>query len=241
MKAIVLLSGGLDSTVMLAQALNKGRECIAITYDYQQRREWETHAAKKIASFYQVFQKLIVFDMSTFARSPLPLEWVVPKNRNSEQIHNGGIPTTYIHGRNTLFLAYAQSQAELYEAEEIYFGVNVTDRKPYPDTRPVFLDAFQSLLDVGTKQAVEGKPPKLCCPLMKLPKRDIVKLGCQLKAPLELTLSCYDPSPEGQHCGRCDACYLRKEGFIAAHRKDPTEYLEQGLPLEAAGLHDGLL
>jgi len=155
-----------------------------------------------------------------------------------DQINSGGVPSTYVPGRNTLFLAYAAAQAEILDAEEIYFGSNAADSTPYPDTRPEFLNAYQALLNLATKQALEGKAPQLIVPFLKYGKREIIQQGISLKAPLELTLSCYDPDSTSRHCGRCDACYLRKEGFIAAGVEDPTEYLVQGVPLEAVSLHE---
>lgn len=233
-KAIVLLSGGLDSTVVLALALSKGRECMTLTLDYQQRNILELEAAKRVAAFYDVPNKLIIAHAPVSDRSSLISSAKVPKDRTRKQIYQGTIPNTYVPGRNTLFLAYALGQAETFDAQEIYYGVNATDVIGYPDARPAYFKAFQNLLNVATQQAVEGAPPRLMAPLTKLYKQDIVKQGIALEAPLHLTLSCYDPSPKGMHCGRCDACYLRKEGFLAAGYPDPTCYSERGFPLEAA-------
>lgn len=237
-KSIVLLSGGLDSTVMLALALSKGRQCVAVTFDYRQRNYAELESAKQIAHHYSVQHKLVTICPNTFSRSALVSNTQVPKDRTFSQIYQGGVPSTYVPGRNTLFLAYAVVQAEIYEAQEIYLGVNIIDRGGYVDSRPDYLLAFQNVINLATKQAVETTPPQLIVPFSKLHKRDIIKLGMSLKVPLRLTMSCYDPSLEGLHCGRCDACYLRKEGFIAAGQKDITNYLEQGLPLGAAELGD---
>jgi 7-cyano-7-deazaguanine synthase len=236
MKAIVLLSGGIDSTIMLAKAVKEGREVTAISFDYGQRNFPEIKAAINIAEHYDVNHRIIKLDSNTFDKSSLVHKSSVPKGRTLAQINNGTIPSTYVPARNTLFLAYAASQAEILEANEIYFGANAADQIPYPDTRPAYLQAFQAVLNLATKQAAEGNPPKLLFPLIKLQKHDIIKLGHELKAPLKLSISCYDPHKDGTHCGCCDACYLRKEGFIAAGVEDPTKYVEGGVPLEAIDL-----
>lgn len=238
MKAIVLLSGGLDSTVMLAHALNKGRECIAITFNYRQRNQAELDSAKLVTAHYSVQHKIMVISANTFGSSSLTSSSQVPKDRLMQQIYQGGSPNTYVPGRNTLFLAYAIGQAEIYNAAEIYFGVNIADHNSYPDARATYVQAFQALVQLATRQAVGGSAPTIMTPFIKSHKRDIVKQGVTLKAPFELTMSCYDPSSDSVHCGRCDACYLRKEGFIASGHKDPTTYAEQGLPLGAAELSE---
>lgn len=238
MKAIVLLSGGLDSTVMLAGIADK-RQCIAITFAYQQRNHYEIEAAKRISDYYNIQHKQIAISPAAFARSSLLAGSQTPvKDRTSHHIHQGGIPSTYVPGRNTLFLAYAIGQAEIHDAQEIYIGANRADSSGYPDARPAYLQAFQNLLNLATKQAIEGAPPQIIAPLLSWDKKEIVKQGLQLKAPLHLTMSCYDPTQEGSHCGRCDACYLRKEGFLAIRKKDPTVYAQHGLPLGAAELSD---
>lgn len=240
MRAIVLLSGGLDSTVMLAMALSRGRECVALTFDYHQRNHHEMEAARLVAHHYDLQVKLISISPNTFSSSPLvSTACPIPKDRSLSQIYSGGIPSTYVPGRNTLFLAYAMGQAEIYEAEEIYLGVNHADRTGgYPDTRPEYIQAMQTVFNIATKQASQGAVPQIIAPLIRWYKRDIVKQGIALKAPLQLTLSCYDPSADLIHCGRCDACYLRKEGFISAGMRDPTAYQHQGVPLGAAEFND---
>ena len=234
LKAIVLLSGGLDSTTALALALSRERNCIAITFDYRQRNHRELESAKAICDHFGVQQRVITLHPSTFSGSSLSGTGQVPKDRSIHQIYQKAIPSTYVPGRNTLFLAYAVGQAEIFDADEIYFSVNAADVGAYPDARPAFLQTFADLMKVATKQAVESKVPQLITPFIKMHKRDIIKQATALKAPLHLTLSCYDPSATGVHCGRCDACYLRKEGFMSAKQPDPTKYQEQGLPLEAA-------
>lgn len=213
MKAIILLSGGLDSTVMLAMALQRGLECFALGFDYGQRHRIELDAAKQIAKHYKIPLKIIKIDPSTFSSSSLVYDGEVPKNRNASTIASSGIPSTYVPARNSLFLAYAIGQAEILEADEIHIGSNALDRLPYPDCRPEFIQAFQALMNVATKQSVEGKAPKLLAPLIDMDKVQIIKRGKELNVPLHLTFSCYDPIANGIPCLRCDACILRQSAF----------------------------
>lgn len=228
MKVIVIFSGGLDSTVMLAHTLSNGRTPIALTFDYGQRHRDEIGVAKIIAAHYNVHHLTVKIDTSSLKHSSLirGADMAVPKDRNLANINNGSIPTTYVPARNTLFLAHATAHAEIFNAGEIYLGANAGDQIPYPDTRPAFQEAFQNVLRYATKQAVEGIPPKVLFPLGNLYKLDIIQLGVQLQVPMALTLSCYDPR-KGKHCGRCDACYLRKRGFADARVPDPTIYVRQ--------------
>jgi 7-cyano-7-deazaguanine synthase len=230
MKAIVILSGGLDSTVLLAHAISNGRTAIALTFDYGQRHRDEIHAAKAVTAHYGVQHIIVTIDTTSLKQSALisGTSTALPKDRNIADINNGAIPSTYVPARNTLFLAHAAAHAEISYAQEIYLGANASDQIPYPDTRPAYQEAFQNLLRFATKQAVEGSPPRVLFPLGHLYKQDIIRLGAQLRAPLELTLSCYDPQGGTTHCGRCDACYLRKRGFEEANVTDPTAYLASG-------------
>ncbi len=234
MKAVVLLSGGLDSTVALAQALSKRRDCLALTFDYHQRNAEEVAAAKDIAKHYDVEHKILQIDPQCFITSALVSKCGMPQNRTGDNIKNDGIPVTYVPARNTVFIAYAIGQAEVIGAQEIYFAANASEHPLYPDTRPVFRDAFQNLVNVATKQAVEGRPPQLLFPYAKWSKGDIVAQGYALQVPFERTVSCYSAEHDTVHCGRCDACYLRKEAFVASGIDDPTHYIEPGLPLGAA-------
>lgn len=213
-RAVVLFSGGLDSTVVLASALEQGRECLALSFDYGQRHRVELEAAKKIALHYGVEHRIIRIEPEVFRTdsSSLTGSGAVGKNRTSEEMQNGTVPTTYVPARNTLFIAYAIVQAEIYQADEIYLGPNKLDQIPYPDCRPPFIQFFQSVTNVATKRAVEGSPPLLITPLLDMDKRQIIEWGIQLQAPLELTFSCYDPI-ESSPCGQCDACRLRAEGW----------------------------
>lgn len=210
MSAVILFSGGLDSTVMLAMALEQGKKCYAISFDYGQRHRVELNAAQEIAEYYAVYHRIISIDLSHFNRTSLITQKLaVPKDRTTQQIAEGGIPSTYVPARNTLFLAYALAQAEFLGANEIYFGCNLMDCVPYPDCRPEFIRSFQSVMNCATKQSIEGNAPRLITPLITWDKHRIVREGLALNAPLHLTFSCYDPSPIGKPCLRCDACVLR--------------------------------
>ncbi len=224
-RALVLTSGGIDSTVILAQTLQEKRECFALTFDYGQRHRLELRCAEAIARYYKVPHKVVKIDHTLFSNSSLTSSReVVERNRDLNSIASGGIPSTYVPGRNTLFIAHAISLAESLDAQEIYVGMNANDHAPYPDCRPVYLAAYQQLIDLATKQALDGYAPKLLSPLLSKSKVDIVKLGKALKIPFELTLSCYDPGSLKDHCGTCDACSLRKNAFIEAEIEDPTKY-----------------
>jgi 7-cyano-7-deazaguanine synthase len=216
MKAIILLSGGIDSTVMLALARQQGRRCLALSFNYGQRHKIELDSARAIAAYYNTSQHIITLNNTTFAGSSLMNESsVVPSDRTSEEIALAGVPTTYVPARNTLFLAHAISFAEITGAAEIYFGANATDINPYPDCRPAYFNAFQTLIELATKQAVEGNAPRLVTPLIHWNKAEIIEKGMQLGAPLELTFSCYAPLVSNAPCNHCDACILRNEGFAA--------------------------
>jgi len=211
MKAIVLLSGGLDSMVALGIAVKKKRDCLCISIDYGQRHIIELTAARKIAEFFRVPHKIFKVDPQTFSDSVLIGNGgKVPKNRSQQEMIEGGIPSTYVPARNTLFLAYALGQAEIWNAKEIYVGFNALDAYGYPDCRPAFVQAFQNLINVATKQSVTGQPPQLIVPLIEWDKHEIVRQGRLLNLPLKMSFSCYDPTQEGNACLECDACRLRQ-------------------------------
>jgi 7-cyano-7-deazaguanine synthase len=215
MKAIVLLSGGLDSTVILALAHEKKRDCKAISIDYGQRHNIELESAKVIAAYYGVPHHIIKLDPSIFGQSSLLSKndgHIVPKDRNANEIKQSPTPSTYVPARNTIFLSIALAQAEIFSASEIYIGPNALDTK-YPDCSPLFIESFQNVINVATKQSIENQAPRLIAPLINLNKAEIIKLGLSLKAPLESSFSCYDPTEFGKPCLRCDACRLRHEGF----------------------------
>lgn len=218
--AIVLLSGGLDSSVVLAQAIKNKRKCRAIAFDYGQRHRLELRAAKALARYYQSEIEVIRIDPYAFASNALHTGVGLAKNRTAEGIADGGIPQTNVPGRNTLFLAYALGQALKHQAEEIYFGANVMDALPYPDCRPEYVKAFQKVMNL----AGSNKGPKIVTPLIELDKTEIILKSQELEVPVELTLSCYDPTARAEHCGACDACMLRKQGFKQAGISDPTIY-----------------
>ena len=218
-KAIILLSGGLDSTVILALALAQGKTCYAISFNYGQRHLIELEAAKKITTYYQVTHKIIHIDPSAFGMSSLvsnnnsnSSHLKMPENRSPAEIEQQGIPNTYVPARNTLFLAYALGQCELEKAQEIHFGPNKMDYTGYADCRPAYLEVFQTLMNLATKQAIEGSPPRLVIPLLHWDKTEIIRQGLALKAPLNMTLSCYNPQ-KSKPCEQCDACVLRRDGF----------------------------
>lgn len=224
-RALVLTSGGIDSTVVLAQALQENRECFALTFDYCQRHRLELRSAEAIADHYKVPHKVVKIDPSLFSNSSLTSDIeVVERSRDLNSIASGGVPSTYVPGRNTLFIAHAISLAESLEAQEIYLGMNANDHAPYPDCRPAYVEAYQHLINLATKQALEGTAPKLLAPLIYKSKIEIVKLGKSLQIPFEATLSCYDPGSLKNHCGTCDACTIRKNAFLQADVKDPTLY-----------------
>lgn len=212
MKAIVLLSGGIDSTVVLAMAMKSGRDCLALSFDYGQRHKIELDHASRIAKNYGIPQKVIAISPACFEQTSLVNEIEAPRNRAPDQIANGGIPSTYVPARNTLFLAYAAGQAEIHNAEEIHCGPNLLDRNPYPDCRPEFYSAFQQVLSFATRQGAEGRPPRILTPLIRWDKKRIVQEARKLGAPLEMTFSCYCPE-QGSACGSCDACVLRHEAL----------------------------
>ncbi len=213
MKAIILFSGGLDSTVLLAMAMSAGRTCCALSFDYGQKHKIELESARAIASHYGIEHKIIIIDPTTFSNSSLVSGDPVPQNRSLNEIEHSPTPFTYVPARNTLFIAYAIGQAEIMNAQEIYFGANALDQRPYVDCRPEFVDAYQTLINLATKQAVEGFPPKLKSPLIHLTKKEIVTLGRDLQAPLEMSWSCYNPQVDRKPCLHCDACILRQDAM----------------------------
>lgn len=215
-KAVILLSGGIDSTVVLALAKSQGIDCFALSFNYGQRHIAELGRAKKIAAYYQVPHQVIFIDPHSFQGSSLTGTLQAPINRSFKQMQDEGIPNTYVPARNTLFLAYALGHCENLNADEIHFGPNKTDARGYPDCRPEYLQAFEKLMQLATKQAVSGQKLRLVTPLLNLGKDEIIHLGLKLKAPLDQTLSCYCPLPDETPCRQCDACLLRQKGFEEA-------------------------
>jgi len=219
-RAVVLLSGGLDSATTLALAREDGHACHALSLDYGQRHRAELAAARAVASALRAEQHRIMrLDMGEFAGSALTDNRIAVPETPSE-----GIPVTYVPARNTIMLALALGWAEVLDAEAIYIGVNALDYSGYPDCRPDFIAAFQALADVATKRAVQGRRIQVRAPLLNLTKAEIVRLGSALGIDYALTVSCYQADDDGLACGRCDACRLRRQGFIAAGLADPTKY-----------------
>ena len=223
-KAVVLLSGGLDSSTTLAVAKSQGYELYALTFRYGQRHQIEIEAAKRIAHYFQVAQhKIFDVDLGSFGGSALTTEIEVPKDRGLAEI-SADIPSTYVPARNTIFLSLALAWAEVLGAIDIFIGVNALDYSGYPDCRPEFIEAFETMANLGTKAGVEGVKIMIHTPLINLSKAQIIKKGLELGVDFSLTSSCYDPSSEGKACGRCDACLLRLKGFAEAGIKDPALY-----------------
>jgi 7-cyano-7-deazaguanine synthase len=223
--AVVLLSGGLDSATTLAIARSGGFEPCAITFRYGQRHEHEIACAKKLAGSMGVAKHVIVdFDLRVFGGSALTSDIAVPKDRSLESMA-GEIPVTYVSARNTIFLSFAIAWAEVLQSSDIFIGVNALDYSGYPDCRPEYIAAYERMANLATKAAVEGKTKlKIHTPLIALTKAQIIKRGIELGVDYSLTSTCYDPSPTGEACGRCDACLLRLKGFAENRIKDPAKY-----------------
>lgn len=219
-RAIILASGGLDSTTVLAMAAAQGRECYTLSFDYGQRHRAELAASERVAaSIPGTVHKVVALDLSSIGGSALTDTAIDVPTAPTE-----GIPITYVPARNTVFLSIAMGWAEVLEADEIHLGVNAVDYSGYPDCRPAFIDAFQALAAVATKAGVEGNPVQICTPIITMSKADIIRAGTELGVDYALTVSCYQADDSGKACGVCDSCRLRKEGFAAAGVKDPTRY-----------------
>ncbi len=223
--AVVLLSGGLDSTTVLAIAQSEGYAVYALSFDYGQRHARELEAARHIAAHSHVKDHLVVsFDMRAIGGSALTAAIDVPKNRSGEQL-SSGIPVTYVPARNTIFLSFALAWAEVLGAEDIFIGVNALDYSGYPDCRPEYIQAYETLANLATRAGVEGKQRlQIHAPLMTLTKGEIIRRGLELGVDYGLTHSCYDPTPDGMACGECDSCQLRLKGFAEAGATDPVPY-----------------
>jgi 7-cyano-7-deazaguanine synthase len=225
--AVILLSGGLDSTTVLALAARDGYAIHALSFNYGQRHSSELDAARKIARRYGVIQHVIAnIDLRVFGGSALTSDIDVPKDR---PVDSGSpeIPITYVPARNTIFLSYALGFAEVVNAREIFIGVNALDYSGYPDCRPEFIAAFERMANLATKAGVEATDEpafRIRTPLIDLSKRGIIELGLKLGVDYSMTTSCYDPTPDGSACGRCDACQLRLRGFSEAGARDPAKY-----------------
>jgi len=224
-KAVVLLSGGLDSATVLAIARRDGYAPYALSFSYGQRHVFELQAARRVAaSLGAVEHRIAAIDLRVFGGSALTAAIDVPKARPAAEISHG-IPITYVPARNTIFLSFALAWAEVLGSSHIFLGVNALDYSGYPDCRPEFIAAFETLANLATKAGVEGRQKlKIHTPLIAMTKAQIVRTGLGLGVDYSLTSSCYDPSPEGQPCGLCDSCQLRQKGFREAGITDPLRY-----------------
>ncbi|ADD08468.1 7-cyano-7-deazaguanine synthase QueC [Candidatus Aciduliprofundum boonei] len=220
MKAVVLLSGGLDSSTVLAIALEMGYDVHALSFDYGQRHSRELESAKKIARYFNVPHKIIKIDLRQIGGSALTDNIEVPE-RQVEDIEKE-IPITYVPARNTILLSLALGYAEVIDADAIFYGANAIDYSGYPDCRPEYVEAFERVANLGTKRGVEGKPIKIIAPIIHMTKAEIIKKGMELGVPYELTWSCY--RGEKKACGKCDSCLLRLKGFMEAGYEDPLDY-----------------
>ncbi len=219
-KAIILLSGGLDSTTVLAIAKSQGYDCYAMTINYQQRHSSELKAAKKIANLYSVKDfKIVDINLSWLKSSALTNKEInIPENSPT------GIPVTYVPARNTIMMTLALAWAETINSQDIFIGVNSIDYSGYPDCRPEYIESFQKMANLATKAGIEGSKIKIHTPLIKLTKAQIIREGIKNKVDYSMTISCYQASENGLACGKCDSCRLRKDGFKSAKIKDPTNY-----------------
>lgn len=223
MKAVCLLSGGLDSATCLAVARREGFDCYALSFDYGQRHRVELDAARRVAeALGAVDHRVAKIDLRAFGHSALTDDIAVPKGRDESEM-SAEIPVTYVPARNTIFLSFALAWAEVLESNDIFIGVNALDYSGYPDCRPEFIEAFERMANLATKTGVEGRTKlHIRTPLLKLSKAEIVRLGAAAGVPFGLTHSCYDPDAVGRRCGACDSCILRARGFREAGIADPA-------------------
>ena len=226
-KAVVLSSGGLDSTTVIALALKQGFEVYALSFDYGQRHRCELEAARRVARALGVRDHVVAsVDLRVFGGSALTSDIEVPKGRASDRIPTE-IPVTYVPARNTIFLSLALGWCEVIGAQDIFIGINAVDYSGYPDCRPEFLEAFEKLAAVATKAGVDGTSRfRIHAPLMTMTKAEIIRAGIQAGVDYSITHSCYDPSPDGLACGVCDSCVLRRRGFAGAGVVDPIRYIK---------------
>lgn len=227
-KAVVLSSGGLDSTTAMAIAKSEGFELFSLSFFYGQRHSYELNAAKKAANAFGVTKHLVInLDLDKIGGSALTDNIEVPKSRTLSSM-TGEIPVTYVPARNTIFLAHALAWAEVIKSFDIFIGVNAVDFSGYPDCRPEYIAAFEKMANLATKAGVEGKERlRIRTPLINMTKAQIIKTGIDLRVDYSITHSCYDPDRDGRACGLCDSCFLRKKGFEEAGLKDPAKYADE--------------
>lgn len=223
--AVVLLSGGLDSSTVLAIAKEQGFEVNALSFNYGQRHAWELEAAKRIAHLGGAARhRIATIDLRAFGGSALTDDIAVPKGRTNDEMSQG-IPVTYVPARNTIFLSFALAWAEVLGASDIFIGVNALDYSGYPDCRPEYIRAFEKMANLATKAGVEGRQRlRIHAPLMDMTKAEIIRKGLELDVDYSLTSSCYDPDSNGVPCGECDSCILRRKGFRENGIEDPLVY-----------------
>ncbi len=227
-RALILLSGGLDSATCLAIARSEGFDCLALTFAYGQRHGCEVEAAARVAVALGAEEhRVVTLPLGETERSALTGDQAVPKADSVEEIA-AAIPVTYVPARNTIFLAHALGIAESEGVRDLFIGVNAVDYSGYPDCRPEFIDGFERLANLATREGVEGRPFRVHAPLIHLTKGEIIGRGLALGVDYGLTHSCYDPTPDGRACGHCDSCLLRRRGFLEAGLPDPVAYVEEG-------------
>jgi 7-cyano-7-deazaguanine synthase len=226
-RAVVLVSGGLDSATILAIARQAGFELFALSFDYGQRHRFELEAARRVCEASRVARHITVpLDLRAFGGSALTADIAVPKDRSESEM-SGGIPITYVPARNTIFLSVALGWAEVLGAMDLFIGVNAVDYSGYPDCRPEYIAAFQNLANLATKAGVEGESKwTIHAPLVTMSKAEIIRRGISLGVDYGLTHSCYDPDSQGRACGHCDSCQLRLKGFADAGLTDPAPYVK---------------
>lgn len=223
-RAVVLCSGGIDSTTVLAIARSQGYRLYALSFDYGQRHAVELQAAARVAAAFHVESHLVLpLALDRIGGSALTTDTEVPKDRSGSP--NEEIPVTYVPARNTIFLSYALAWAEVIGARDVFIGANAIDYSGYPDCRPEYIAAFEHMAQLATKAGVEGDALRIRAPLIAMTKADIIREGIRLGADFSVTHSCYDPDPHGAACGRCDSCLIRKKGFCEAGVADPTVYV----------------
>jgi len=224
-RAVILLSGGLDSTTVLAIAKSEGLDIHAMTFRYGQRHQAEIEAARRVAKRFGVGEHVVVdIDLRLFGGSALTSDIAVPKGRPIKEMAYG-IPITYVPARNTIFLSFALAWAEVLKAEDIFIGVNALDYSGYPDCRPEYIEAYQRMANLATREGVEGRQNlTIHTPLIQLTKAEIIRRGLDLGVDYSETSTCYDPSPTSEACGECDACLLRLKGFAQVGLQDPASY-----------------
>ena len=221
-RAVVLLSGGIDSTTTLAVAVDEGLECHALSFEYGQSHSFELRCARKVSKALGAVDHVVMkIELGTLAGSALTGDGPLPVRRSLEEIGKG-IPDTYVPARNTIFLALALARAEALDASEVFIGANAVDYSGYPDCRPEYIDAFERMANLATRRAVEGGVTRIRAPLIDLTKAGIIELGTRLGVDYSMTSSCYNPGPAGEQCSECDSCIIRRKGFEEASLEDPA-------------------